>query len=831
MSEVRVPELSLVVLIGVSGSGKSTFAARAFEPFETVSSDTARGWVSNDVNDQAASADAFQVLHHLVGVRLRRGLLTVVDATNVTRAARADLVRIAREHDVLPVAVVLDVGEQVAIERNRTRPDRDFGEGPVRRQASQLRKSLRGLRREGFRSVHVLSSPDEVEAATVVRERLLTDHRHLTGPFDIIGDVHGCLDELVELLGELGYAVTHDEEGRAVDATHPAGRTALFVGDLIDRGPSSVGVLRLVMGMHGAGHALAVPGNHEAKLVRALDGAKVRVSHGLETTLAELDAEPATFRQEVRGFCHGLVSHLILDGGDLVVAHAGLKEAYHGRASGRVRAFALYGDTTGETDEFGLPVRYPWAQDYRGRAVVAYGHTPTPVLEWVNNTLCLDTGCVFGGHLSALRWPERETVQVPARAVHYEPVKPFGPAAGRAEEELRLTDVLGRRQVATGQLGRVEVTAESAAGALEVMSRFALHPRLLPWLPPTMSPVSTSRREGFLEHPDEAFSQYARWGVEEVVCEEKHMGSRAVVLLEDTDGAVYTRTGRAFFEPDLQQGLLDRVRAAVDRAGLSDALGSGPLLLDAELVPWSVKAEGLLREQYAAVGAAARLALPHTLRVLQQAADRGLAVDDLLDRTRQRWANAQGYDAAWQRYVWPTDGLIGVRLAPFQVLAADGASQAGRDHLWHLAVSDRLAEADPEMFVTTRRLVVQTGSAESCAEGVRWWEELTDAGGEGMVVKPMRPLDRPQGKLVQAGLKVRGREYLRIIYGPDYTLPENLERLRERHLGRKRALALREHALGLESLDRWTSGEPLWRVHEAVFAVLALESEPVDPRL
>jgi polynucleotide kinase-phosphatase len=831
VTALAVPALSLVVLVGVSGSGKSTFAGRGFGPHEVLSSDFCRALVSGDENDQSASADAFEVLHHIAGKRLDRGLLTVVDATSVSSQARASLVQLARDHDVLPVAIVLDVPVEVAIERNRTRADRAFGDGPIRRQAAQLRRGLRSLAKEGFRGVHVLRSVAEVDSATIVRERLLTDLTDQTGPFDIIGDVHGCLPELLTLLDRLGYRVAPDAEGRPVDAVHPAGRRVVFVGDLVDRGPSSVGVLRLAMGMTSAGHALAVPGNHEAKLIRALDGHDVKRAHGLERTLAELDAETPEFRRQVRDWCYGLVSHLVLDGGRLVVAHAGLKEAYHGRASGRVRAFALYGDTTGETDEFGLPVRYPWAQEYRGRALVAYGHTPTPELEWVNNTLCLDTGCVFGGRLSALRYPERETVSVDAAAVHYEPVKPLR-APGRAPDELRLDDVLGRRSVETATMGRVTVTAENAAGALEVMSRFALHPTLLPYLPPTMAPVGTSALPDFLEHPQEAFAQFAEWGVGEVLCEEKHMGSRAVVYLRGDSGVVYTRTGRAFLPPALADELVARVWRAVRAAGIDAELETDWLLLDAELLPWSLKAGGLLREHYAPVGAAALLALPTAVAALQAAAGRGLDVGDLLERTEARLANAHGYQAAWQRYVWDTDGLAGVQLAPFQVLAAAGTTFADRDHAWHLAIADRLVAADPELFRTTRRLAVDTSEPDSRAAGERWWLDLTADGGEGMVVKPLANLSRtPRGALVQPGLKVRGREYLRIIYGPDYTLPANLARLRERNLGRKRSLALREYALGLESLRRLVDGEPLWRVHEAVFAVLALESEPVDPRL
>ena len=890
---LSVPELSLVVLVGVSGSGKSTFARERFGPFEAVSSDFCRGLVSGNVNDQSATAAAFEVLETIVSKRLEAGHLTVVDATNVQSAARKNLVALARAHDVLPVAIVLDVPESVAVERNRSRPDRDFGDHVVRRQRQALRSSLKALSREGFRKVHVLRGVDEIARATISREPLLNDLRDQTGPFDAIGDVHGCRAELETLLAELGYVVVRDDAGRPVDAAHPEGRRALFLGDLVDRGPDSPGVLRLAMGMVRAGHALAVPGNHEHKLVRALSGRNVTVSHGLETTLAQLAEEPEEFRKDVETFCRELVSHLVLDGGRLVVAHAGLKESYHGRASGRVRSFALYGDTTGETDEFGLPVRYPWANEYRGRAMVLYGHTPTPEAEWVNNTMCLDTGCVFGGKLSALRYPEKELVSVPAAEVYYEPARPFLPDAGadagtedvrpqRDPDVLDVTDVLGRRSVVTGTRGRITIPEENAAGALEVMSRFATDPRALLYLPPTMSPVATSQRPGYLEHPEDAFAAYASDAVGQVVCEEKHMGSRAVVLVcreaygtparrfgvdvqPGGRGVAHTRTGRPLFSGPTAEALLERVAKALDGAGVWDELGADWVLLDAEILPWSAKADQLIRDQYASVGAAARAVMPAALAALDAAVARGVDVEDLRARTASRAEDTERYTQAYRRYRWPVDGLDGVQLAPFQVLAsgtgervgADAPAPSGaagslagsavgvgpgpgasggetyaiRDHLWHLGIADRLVEADPVLFRTTRRLVVDLADDASRAEGVRWWEEMTGAGGEGMVVKPLANLVRgPQG-IVQPGLKVRGREYLRIIYGPEYTQEQHLERLRVRSLGRKQSLALREYALGLEAVERVVAGEPLWRVHEAVFAVLALESEPVDPRL
>ena len=853
--ELTIPELSLVLLVGITGSGKSTFARAHFKPTEVISSDFCRGLVADDENDQSATPAAFDLLRYIVGKRLEAGRLTVVDATNVQPQARRELVLLAREHDVLPAAIVLDLPEKLCAERNAGRPDRDFGPHVLRRQRGQLRRNLKSLQREGFRTVHVLHAPDEVAAATITRTPLYNDLRHEAGPFDIIGDVHGCLAELEKLLTTLGYELERDAEGRAAGVRHPE-RRAVFVGDLVDRGPDTPGVLRLVMGMVAAGTAFCVSGNHEAKLLRALRGKNVKVNHGLAESLAQLARETDEFRAEVERFIDGLISHYVLDGGRLVVAHAGLIEAYHGRASGRVREFCLYGQTTGETDEYGLPVRYPWAQEYRGRAMVLYGHTPVPRAEWLNNTLCLDTGCVFGGRLTALNYPERNVVSVPATRVYYTPAKPFpaaapagsGSVAGRREPDvLDIGDVSGSRVVETAYLPRVGVREDHAAAALEVMSRFAVDPRWLLYLPPTMSPVGTSPRPGTLEHPEQAFTAYHSDGVASVLCEEKHMGSRAVVLVCASPdvaagrfgvpgpGAVWTRTGRPFFSPALTEVLLDQIRAAAAEAGLFDELGSSWLLLDAELLPWNVKAGSLLRDQYAAVGAAALASLPAAAAVLAQARTRDLPaeaerLDALLGRTRARSANAAAFTAAYLRYCWTTDGLDGVRVAPFQLLASAGAVYHERPHQWHLDIADRLAAARPGLITTTRRVAVEVGDPASVAAATQWWEDLTAAGGEGMVVKPAANLTRDPA-LVQPGLKVRGREYLRLIYGPDYTEEANLARLRQRAVGHKRSLALREYALGLEAMDRVARGEPLWRIHECVFAVLALESEPVDPRL
>jgi protein phosphatase len=842
---IRIPELSLVVLVGASGCGKSTFARRHFRPTEVLSSDFFRAMVRDDETDQSATTDAFDVLHFVARKRLRAGRLTVVDATSVQPESRKALVALARECHVFAVAIVLNVPERICADRNRTRTDRQVPPHVIPQQVSQLRRGLRGLAREGFRYVHVLDSVDAIENATVVREPLWNDRRADAGPFDVIGDVHGCVDELHALLDRLGYAPGADGVRR-----HAEGRKAVFVGDLVDRGPSSVGVLKTVMPMVEAGAALAVPGNHDAKLVKALRGRKVQTRHGLAETLDELAGESPEFREQVARFLDGLVSHYVFDGGRLVVAHAGLKEEMHGRSSGGVRDFALYGDTTGDTDELGLPVRLDWARDYRGKAAVVYGHSPVGRAAWVNNTLNLDTGCVFGGSLSALRWPERELVSVPAAREYAAPARPFLPRPGEEpavdDGLLELEDVSGKRIVETRLHRTVTIREENAAAALEVMSRFAANPRWLVYLPPTMSPPETTRAPGLLEHPAEAFAYYRREGVARVVCQEKHMGSRAVAVVcrdeaaarrrfgveGEGRGIVYTRTGRRFFtDPALEAEVLETVAAAIGAAGLWEELATDWAVLDCELMPWSAKAQELIRDQYAAVGAAARGALGEAVAVLEQAAEHGAPVAGLLARQRERAREVQAFVRAYRHYCWPVRSIADLRLAPFHLLASEGAVHVDRDHLWHLETIGRMRAAADGLLHPTAHRVVDLADAASEAAATAWWTELTAAGGEGMVVKPLEFVATGRRGLVQPAVKCRGPEYLRIIYGPEYTEPANLERLRQRGLGAKRSLALREFALGVEALERFVRGEPLRRVHECVFGVLALESEPVDPRL
>jgi protein phosphatase len=861
-----IPNLSLVVLIGPSGSGKTTFARKHFLPTEVLSSDACRGMVSDNENNHAVTNEAFALLHYIAGQRLALGRLTVIDATNVQPEARKPLVELARKYHCLPVAIVLNLPERLCQDRNLSREERNFGPHVVRQQHSQLRRSVRGLGREGFRHVFVLESPEEVEAATFERVPLWNDKRHEHGPFDIIGDVHGCCDELETLLQQLGYRATTLEADSPIWGNraygHPEGRKAVFVGDLVDRGPRIVDTVRLVRNLTVVGSALCVPGNHDMKFMRKLRGKDVQITHGLADSLAEIEAQPdelrAVFRKELAEFLDGLVSHYVLDGGKLVVAHAGMKAEMQGRGSGKVRDFALYGETTGETDEFGLPIRFNWASEYRGSAIVVYGHTPVPEPDWLNRTVNIDTGCVFGGKLTALRYPEMEFVSVSAARTYCEhsgglrhPARPNLTAQQAHDDVLDADDVLGKRIVTTRLRGSVTIREAHATAALEVMSRFAANPKWLIYLPPTMSPCETSSEPGLLEHPAQAFSYYRSQGAPQVICEEKHMGSRAVVIVcqdeqaarerfgvaEGEVGIVYTRTGRRFFnDPTLEVNFLDRVRSALTAANLWTELDTKWVCLDCELMPWSAKAQELLKTQYAAVGAAGQASLPRAGATLAQAAER-LAGEEkarseqVMGEYRCRTEHVGQFIAAYRQYCWKVASLTDLKLAPFHLLASEGRVHTDKNHVWHMDTLAKVCREDRELLLATSYKMVDVTDPASLEEGAGWWNELTARGGEGMVVKPFDFILRGKRGLAQPAVKCRGREYLRIIYGPDYTAEENIARLRNRGLGHKRSLALGELALGVEGLERFVRKEPLRRVHECVFGVLALESEPVDPRL
>ena len=270
----------------------------------------------------------------------------------------------------------------------------------------------------------------------------------------------------------------------------------------------------------------------------------------------------------------------------------------------------------------------------------------------------------------------------------------------------------------------------------------------------------------------------------------------------------------------------------MDKVGYWETLQTDWICLDCELMPWSVKAQELLKQQYAPVGTSARVALEEAVASLETTDKRGVDVNRILENYRKRTEAVTEYIKAYQQYCWPVESIADLKLAPFHLLATEGRTYFDKDHLWHIQMLTKLCQSsEDDVLFATRHGVVDLTDATSQTEAIRQWEELTAHGGEGTVIKPLNFVVQGKRGLAQPAVKCRGREYLRIIYGPEYTLPQNLERLRSRGVSHKRSLALREFALGVEALERFVRREPLSRIHECVFGVLALESEAVDPRL
>lgn len=852
---IEIPELCIVALVGATSSGKSSFAKKHFKPTEVLSSDYFRAMVCDDENDQSVSGDAFDMLYYAANKRLNNMKLTVVDATNIQQSSRKKIIELSKEQNVHAVAIVLNLPEELLQRRNKARADRNFPERIVRQHCREAKQSIKFLKREGFRFVYVINSLEQLENVEIIRTKLWNDKKDEHGPFDVIGDIHGCCDELESLLGKLGYVKINGVY------SHPENRKLAFLGDFCDRGNRNADVLRLVMDAVKSGNAIAVPGNHDVKLLKYLRGKDISMTHGIDKTIAEVEQKGEDFKAEVSAFIDGLISHYVLDDGKLVIAHAGLKQEYIGRGSAKVREFCLYGETTGEIDSYGLPVRLDWAADYRGRATIVYGHIAGGEVRSLNNTYCIDTGCVFGGKLTAYRYPEREIVSVDALKKYYEPVKPMEDSIeSKMGDMLTVGDFNRKLHITTRLMPSIDIHENNAAAALEIMSRFAADPHWLIYLPPTMSPCETSKLDGYLEHPLQAFEYYRSNGIRNVVCEKKHMGSRAVIVLcktketaktrfgiaDGTRGIIYTRTGRRFFDnPGTEERLLDRLEGVLSKTGFWEDFNTDWVCLDTELMPWSEKAQGLIRSQYAPTGYAGVQSLTATVDALANACKRknnafevseiasGQNVDPdmLLQRYKTKLDDVENYVKAYREYCWTVKSIDDYRIAPFHILACEGRVFSQEKHVWHMEnIKKYMTGIDP-VFIATPYLCVDTEDEASVKEGVEWWLGVTSDGGEGMVVKPETFTAKNGVKLLQPAIKCRGREYLRIIYGAEYLEANHLARLKVRSLSRKRALALSEFSLGMESLARFVKCEPLYKVHECAFGVLALESEPVDPRL
>jgi polynucleotide kinase-phosphatase len=866
MTTINLPHAGIVLLVGPSNTGKTTLLNQLIQEeqiltCEVVSSDQFRVLVSNiefiswngrpkDESDalfneyQQISGAAFDAMDYVVAKRCELNKLTFIDATHLREDEHDKYLQMGKKYHVPVIAMVLNISETELLRRDS---ERAFprGRNRIKQQYQHFKNMLRFIKKKSYRRVYMLGE-DELQILNINRleNPLYID---VGNGIDFIGDIHGCFDEFIEMLQKLGYQ--ENDEGYYI---HPVGRKFLSLGDVLSRGPKSIETLQFFQKHVSEGHAYMIDSNHGWKIARWLDGKNVKMAHGDENVAAEFEEyerkngseAAAELKAQIKELLLEAKSHYIVQKNGvhaIVATHAGIKDDYIGKQSAQISDFCRYGDSEG-LDEHGKPIRKDWSISHKSSELILWGHDPKPQPLLVNNTLNIDQGVVFGGVLTAYRYPERQFVSVKAKNDYANvPDNPLKKWELKRLAPPNIMKFLEGYSVLTEHYGEIMIYDDGVKPALDDLSHYTLPIEDIVYLPPTMSPApKPSRLEGYLEHPTEAFEYYQANGVETMVVEKKHMGSRGILFLfknkeiakeyigRETLGTIYSRTGRAFFQKELQEQVVSRLNEDLVKNGYFERYNTDFVLLDAEILPWNLKAKDLVLNQYAHVGEMAMLDRTLLKDSLQQAIDSGKDVVNWVQEVDVGIENAKVFNEVYQKYCWETDGMEGIQIAPFHTLAHSSEQFFDKPHTWHMEKNKEFSGISSLFLETEYRVVNDEATMK---EAIEWWEEITEDGHEGFIVKPESYISRHKGKLLQPAIKVRGRKYLHIIYGIDYLLPENLSRLKKRNAGKKQRNALKEFSLGVEGVNRFVKRESLERVHECVLGILALEAEPIDPRL
>lgn len=856
---IQLPNAGIVLCIGPSNSGKSTVlkqwvANRIISQDEIISSDQCRLQVSGtlftptthaDVQKQAylreeyaqISEQAFHLMETLAEARLKLGKLVIIDATNLAALDRERYRKLANRYHLPFYGLLFNVSESELLTRDAQR-EHARGKRRVQSQVRQLKSEMRKIEREEFDALYIVESGREEVTRTSSPFTL-----PLGDGLDVIGDIHGCMDEWLELLVKLGY-----QQGKDGLYRHPEGRKILSLGDIMSRGPKSLEAMLFFEAHIQAGLAYMIDSNHGWKIARWLDGRKVTLAHGDENVEEEFMAYENQYGKEKTSVLKARMKKMLLDapshyvieeeGIPLAVAvHAGIRDSFIGRHSERIADFCRYGPVVG-VEQNGKPKRGDWTIDHLLPVLVVWGHDPRPVPVEIQRTINIDQGAVFGGKLTALRLPSKEIVQVEAIDYAKSAINPLEEWFEKRLKPPAIQKWLGGFTAKT-ERGAIRIAGQQVKTALDHFSHATLPLEQLVYLPPTMSPPPVSTLPDYLEHPEEAIAYYQDLGIDRLIVQKKHMGSRAVILVFRSQEAALkwtgyadtvittSRTGRDFFDGDLKMKMHERIHDAVVTAGYFEELETEWILLDSEILPWNVKAGELIASEYAHVANAAILDRASIATTLSEAAT--VDVNDWQQEAEKGLRDAEAFRNAYAPYIWSVQNDDAIQIAVFHVLAHQHELLTSKPHSWHMEQSQRLADAS-ELFVATEFRLISGEQGKQ--DAIQWWHELTDAGGEGFVVKPLdwdasSSTDRP----VQPAMKVRGREYLRLIYGMNYLEPEVLAHVKKRGLKKKQQMALDEYALGLEGIQRFIHQESVERIHECVLAVMAIESDPADPRL
>ncbi|MBM7663592.1 polynucleotide kinase-phosphatase [Solibacillus kalamii] len=858
--QFKLPNGAIVLLIGPSNSGKTTLLRSLVDSdqlieSEIISSDYYRRLVADidfidlssvSKNDediiyeeyQRISEQAFHALHTIVEARAKLNRVSIIDATNLRAFERAKYFEIAKRNHVPVLALILNIPKEQLLARDVLRGN-PRGRKRVLQQFNTLKYELKAIKKEPFAKIYKVDD----ESVEIVREPNKL-YLEIESGFDIIGDIHGCYDEMLVLLKDLGY------EQRGDVYIHPAGRRLISVGDIMSRGPKSIETMQFWLNQIEAGLSFMTDSNHGWKIARWLDGKNVSLNHGDELVQQEFTEYEKEHGEEAaealkERFASMLLkapSHYILTKNKItkaVVTHAGIKDHYIGKESKRISDFCRYGDIQ-QTDSSSKPVRGDWFSQHKTSELIIWGHDVKVQPFKANRTINIDQGVVFGGELTAFQYPEQTLRSVKAFA-NYAGTEdnPILEAENKRFSPPNAAQFLNGYAVHTTSGEQIAIPKENAMAAMDTFSHYTLPLEQVIYIPPTMSPTpQTAALPDYLEHPAEAFNYYKKNGIQKMIAEKKHMGSRAVIFIaknrevakklinSDSLGYITTRTGRAFFEKLQQQQMVGKIHAELMAKNYFERFNTSFVLMDAEILPWNLKAHRLIDQQYETV---AENALMDRYKLIEKLkATKHVDVTSWLEEYTDKYKNAARFDAVFKNYCWPTNELSGIQIAPFHILAHSSSTNFHQSHSWHMQMNAHLAE-NSSLFIATEYRVIESELDKQ--EVINWWQDMTENGHEGIVIKPFDFLAYHKGKLLQPAIKVRGREYLRIIYGMDYTDEAIMKKLKQRNPSRKMKNALLEFKLGLEGISRFVSLESSNRVHECALATLALESDTTDPRL
>ncbi|WP_246234819.1 AAA family ATPase [Bacillus aquiflavi] len=785
------------------------------------------------------------MMDSIIETRYRFGKLTLIDATHLYPEDRKKYIELAKKHHVPSMAIVFNIRQEVLLQRDKKR---DFPKGKrrIKQQVQAFLKNKRSIKKEGFHYSYVLND-ELVDQVQLIRKNNPVEVEVGAG-VGFIGDVHACYDELLEILGKLGYK--SNEEGFYI---HPHGRKFVSVGDIMSRGPRSLDCMIFMKKHVNAGLAYMIDSNHGWKVARWLSGRNVTMSHGDEKVVAEFEKYESNYGKEktlqlkadLKDFLWAAPSHYVFIKNGvrvLVATHAGMKDEYIGKQSDVISDFCRYGDTAG-FDEQGKPIRNDWYTGHKSKELIIWGHDPKPAALITNNTINIDQGVVFGGQFTAFKYPEKDFVSVKAKQDYTNDTN--NPLNAWQEKRLNppnLARYMNGYSVLTKHDGEIEIQEAVVKSAIDTVSHFTVPIEELVYIPPTMSPApKASKLADYLEHPQEAFNYYISNGIQRMVAEKKHMGSRGILLLfKDKDsaipyigrrtlGTIYTRTGRPFFTKELEEEIVAQLNRDLSQSRYFEKYETDFILLDAEILPWNLKAKELINTQYTHVAEAALMDRVKLIEKLEKALKYNGAVEDWLDEMKAKLQNARVFNDVFQKYCWNIEGKNRIQIAPFHLLAHSDETYFDRSHIWHMEKNQEFSSMS-HLFIETEFMVISDET--SMKEAINWWTSLTEDGHEGFVIKPEYYLSRNEkGNLLQPAIKVRGRKYLHMIYGMDYLQPENLKRLKNRNVGKKQRHTLMEFSLGIEGVERFVHKDSIERIHECVLATLALEADPVDPRL